>query len=299
VYLSYSGFSVFRQCARAYYYRYIGKPKLPEPGNRVHMLYGDVVGKLFEKYYEDRIWTKRNAALHMLDLVRPVLNKVVVQEIRRGGVFDWNEPGLKPGSRSIEEVEQEVRETIPRGIRGIKAHRLMGVEAHAEVVLNTSVRGHTLAGRADFIIRRIKPHNDLVLLDGKGSRWRDRYTDERQLRWYAMLYQMKKGVVPDRLAFLYWRFEPKECLDWVDATQKQLDDLKNAALEAIGKIEGAKRKLRGSEPGVCFLASPGSNCRLCDFQAVCPEGTRVLSDNTKTQILEDRNRGVEEGEVSF
>ena len=298
MYLSYSGFALYQNCRRAYYYRYLSDAKPPAP-NCVHMLYGDVVGKLFEKFYQDRLWQNKLVVMTMLDLVQSVLNKVIIQERKKGGTFDWQEPGLKPGTRSLEEVEEEIRETIPRGIRSIKHHRLGGIEADAEVVLDEVVEGHKIGGRADFIIRRVRPHNDLVIVDGKGSRWREKYTDNRQLRWYAMLYWLKHGVIPDRLGFLYWRFEPEKSMDWSEVTKNQLEALLEAVLETIKEIEVSKRKIRRVSPETVFWATPGSNCKLCNYQVLCTEGSRALSDNTKTQILEDAERGVEEGEVSF
>lgn len=300
MYLSYSGFAAFRSCRRSYFYRYVGKPSLPEPANRVHMLYGDVVGKLFEEFYRKRVWMEVEAESILADLVRPTLRDVMSREIKKGGVFNWKERGLKPGNRSLDEVEEEIRESIPRGIKSIKFHRLVGLEADAEVVLDSHVQGHKIAGRADFIIKRVRPHDDLVIIDGKGTRWFDKYTDARQLKWYAMLYRLKKNALPDRLGFLYWRKDPEESMSWIDVVPKQLDELQNAALEAIEEITAAREALTDlSNPGMIFYPALGSVCRVCDYQPVCPEGSKSLSDNTKKLIQEDLQHGVEDGEISF
>jgi CRISPR/Cas system-associated exonuclease Cas4 (RecB family) len=297
MYLSYTGFTTFRNCKRAYYYKYIFKPILAKPVNRVHMLYGDVVGKLFEKFYIDQIWRNREMIPILLSHVRPILNKVVIQEINKGGVFDWTEPGLKPGTRSIIEVEQEVRESIPRGVRSILRHRLLGVDVGTEVVLNSRVGGNVLAGRADFIIHRLRPYNDLVIIDGKGSRWREKFTDDRQLRWYSMLYQLRNKKIPDHVGFLYWRESEDTSLDWKEVSQTELNDLQNAALEMIKEILELKKQ-SGNATAV-FLATSGSRCQFCDYRQICPEGTRILSVNTKSQIREGAKCGVEEGEIDF
>jgi hypothetical protein len=268
----------------------------------VHKLYGETVGKLFEKLYNEKIWRKGETAMALIlsDMVRPTLNEVMVRETTRGNVFDWDEPGLKPGSRSVEEVEALVREAVVQGVQSIKRHRLMGQYAEAEVVLDVPYRGHTLAGRADFIIQRIRPHNDLVIIDGKGSYWRGKYVDARQLRWYAMLYRLKKGRLPDRLGFLYWRNTPEESVDWIGLEPDKIDDLLQAAKEAIQQIEAAGKSLReGGVPSLIFWATPGSDCRRCSYRPLCSEGSKALSDDTKAQIVEDRKRGVEEGDVSF
>lgn len=299
MYISYSGYALLVDCLRAYYFQYILKPLLETPDNRVHMLYGDTVGKIFESFYVDALW-KTNTTARMLDLVQPTLQKVITNERRKGGTFDWKEPGLKKGTRSIHEVEAEIRETVPRGLRSVRHHRLLSLNAQAEVKLDVTVEGHILGGRADFIMQRAKPVADHVIIDGKGSRWRDKYTNHRQLRWYALLHWVKFGFIPDRLGFLYWRYEPEESLDWSTVTEEALIELKVAALAAIATVEEANREvLKGADPLKVFPASPGSSCTLCRYKDVCPEGRRALSKEAKAELKDDMKRGVEDGEVSF
>ena len=300
MYLSYSGYALLIDCLRAYYFQYILKPVLTKPDNRVHMLYGDVVGKIFEAFYTEALW-KNNTTSSMLDRVKPTLQKVITNETKRGGTFDWKDPDLKKnGPHSIQEVEADIREAIPRGLRSVRHHRLLSLDAKAEVVLDSMVDGHKLAGRADLVMKRLKPTNDAIIIDGKGSRWRDKYTNHRQLRWYALLHWIKFGFIPDKLGFLYWRFEPEESLDWSTVTPEALTELKIAALEAIATVEKANRDiLQGAEPFAVFPASPGQGCKLCRYRELCPEGQRALSQAAKDEMKSDMLRGVEDGEVSF
>lgn len=299
MYISYSGYDTLLGCARTYYHRYIAKTKVLKPDNRVHMLYGDTVGKIFQAFYDDGLW-KANTTARMQALVKPTLQKVITNEVHKGGVFDWKELGLKEGTRSVLEVESEVKATITRGLLSVRQHCLLGADAKAEVVLDVMVDGHKLGGRADFIMTRVKPHNDRVIIDGKGSRWRDQYTDHRQLRWYALLHWVKFGTIPDRLGFLYWREEPKTSLDWSTTTAQALNELKAAVLLALESVEQSNRDiLRGANPLKLFPTSPGKNCVRCSYLEVCPDGQRAISDETKKAIAEDRKRGVENGEVSF
>jgi len=302
MYISYSADKVFSDCPRSYYHKYVDKTPLPKPDNRVHMLYGDVVGKIFEAFYRDQLW-KGDPLANLLALVRPTLKRVVEDETRKGGVLNWNEPGLKEGTRSLAEIEHEVRETIPWGLKSIKHHRLLGNGAQAEMVLDTDVEGHRIGGRADFVLRRFEPHGDLVIVDGKGSRWGAKYTNTRQLRWYAMLYWLKFGEVPARLGFLFWRYKPEESMAWSTVTLTDLEVLKTAILSTIKEIETAKQTLvqlgPKAKPGAVFLAKPGGDCKLCGYLPICPEGTRALTQDIKFEIAEASQRGVEDGEVSF
>jgi hypothetical protein len=125
-------------------------------------------------------------------------------------------------------------------------------------------------------MRRIGPHHDLVLLDGKGSKYRDKYVDHRQLKWYSMLHRLKFGHAPDRLGFVFWRFEPEKSLDWVESSSNELDELQNSVLIAIREIEAAKMSVhKGEIPAdKAFPAQPGKECRFCAYKQLCPEGKR-------------------------
>jgi len=302
MYISYSAHKVFLDCPRSYCHKYVDKTPLPEPDNRVHMLYGDTVGKIFEAFYRDQLW-KGDALVNLLALVKPTLEGVVSDEIKKGGMLNWKEKGLKEGTRSLVEIEHEVRETIPWGLKSIKHHRLLGNGAQAEMVLDTDVDGHRIGGRADFVLRRIAPHGDLVIVDGKGSRWRDKYTNHRQLRWYAMLYWLKFGEIPAKLGFLFWRYKPEESMDWSTVSLTELEDLKKAILASISEIEVAKQTLVQLGPkanrGAVFRPKPGEDCKLCSYLPLCPEGQRSMQPDIKAEIAASSLRGVEDGEVSF
>lgn len=303
MYLSYSGYKLYVECPRAYYHRYIAKTRPAKPDNRVNMLYGDAVGKIFEKFYADRMWRGSSVVEDLKSLVDPTLKRIVNYETKRGGVFDWKDPKLKKGTRSLEEVRKDVLETIPRGLRIIKNHRLLGKDAAAEVKLDVDLEGHRIGGRADFIMTRIEPHGDYVIVDGKGSKYREKYVSERQLRWYAMQHRLKFGTIPDSLAFLFWRFEPEESMDWFETSERDLDELQQGVLSSIGKIETSTKELvqlgRGAKPGAIFMATTGQHCSLCSYVEECPEGKTSLSDESKEQSKKDRESGVEDGGFSL
>jgi hypothetical protein len=280
MYLSYSGFKVYEQCPRYYYHKYVKKTALLQPDNRVGMLYGSVVGVLFEEFYQNQTWKAENPLEVLLARVSPVLEKTIAREISKGGIFDWSESRVYS---SVGDVETAVRETIPRGLSAIRLHRLVGRQATAEMKLDSKVGEHLLAGRADFVIRRHK-HEDLVLLDGKGSRWRDKYVDRRQLKWYAMLFQEKFSTLPDRLGFLYWQSEPADSIDWVEYTLNDITVLRETVLNSVSEIEaGAWQMAQVNSEGdrerlyKAFPTRPSRECSLCSFRELCEEGKAYLS----------------------
>jgi len=315
VYVSYSGYKLYVNCPQAYWHSYINNTVIPgEPENRVNSLYGSVVGVLFERFYNDKLWKKSGQAEKaLLDLVETELDTVIKDEttpskFRPAGIVKWQGrkgDGLDPKANytSRDELVADIRDAIPRGIRSIKHDRLLGKYAEAEVKLNTSIQGgkHMLGGRADMIVYRGRPHNDRVIVDGKGSKWRERYVDPTQLKWYAALFAMRNdGELPDKLAFLYWRFSPPESMDWVDFNESDIQELLGDVTKAIEEIdqgsqglspvsvetmkeEGPPAKVRRIFPAKGARKAEDGPCRFCNFISLCPEGAQAIAASKKAK----------------
>jgi len=296
MYLSYSGFKSYDSCPKAYWYRYVGKTPLSEPENKVNSIYGSTVGRLFELFYANQIWKQSNTIETLLGMVEPELDDTIQKE-RRNGVIDYTDKRSNYASRDA--LVADIRAAIPRGIAIIRHHRLIGADAAAEVKYDTMIEGHTIGGRADFVLRRVAPHRDRVLLDGKGSRHREKYVDDRQLVWYAMLHRIRHGSPPDRLGFVFWRYEPEESLDWINFTAADLDGLLAHVLSTVRKIDGGintlisgSKEVQKQVMGDVFQAQPGQGkCKLCSYLAICPEGQ---SFTAKHQIPVYAGEGVED-----
>jgi hypothetical protein len=253
VYISYSGYKLYSQCPRAYWHRYISHTKAATPDNRVNSLYGIMVGLVFEAFYDEQMWRRKSYLADMLGYLEPCYTRMVAQETRKGDILNYEDPTAN--YHSPEELLVDVREAVVRGLQTIRHHRLVGPWAKAEVKLDSQVGGHILGGRADFIIRRTPPDNDLVLLDGKGSRWREKYVDRHQLLWYAMLCRCH-GVGIDRLGFLYWRCEPVEAVGWVPYKPVDATGYQAVVLATLDRLEGVKGE-------AAYPAVVGDWCKFC------------------------------------
>lgn len=289
MYLSYSGFKAYTSCPRMYWHQYIAKTKLEVPDNKVNSLFGTLVGGLFETFYSERLWRETHIEQKLQDLVLPHYIRMVANETRTGAIR-WKPEDPKAKYTDPEALLVDARETIPRGLAIIRQYRLLGpTQSEAEVKLDCVVDGHIIGGRADFLIRRIAPHRDLVLIDGKGSEWRDKYVDPRQLHWYALLHRLKYGISVDKLGFVFWRSPPETALDWVPFTEEHLAELQASILGAITQIDEAKTRLRLAPVDAqmallneMFLVSPGDRCRLCTYMVVCPDGNQFLNAQVPT-----------------
>lgn len=284
MYLSYSGYKKYLECPLAYYHSYIAKTKKPTPDDRIGMVYGSVVGNLVEDFYNLKLWKEKNPVQILLAKAPSALRKVMAEE-SKNGTFLWkdNNTYKKP-----DDILADVIKSVPQAIEIIRRHRLLGVDAKAEVKLDSDVQGHRFGGRADVIMTRLAPHSDRIIYDGKGSKYRDQYVDVRQLYWYSLLNQVQRGFLPDRVAFVFWRFDSATAVDWHPVTSEHVLELREEVLAAIGQIEASKKKRLPQ----AFEARPSaSKCRLCPYTFTCQAGQTILS---KDRPADSDTMGVED-----
>jgi len=286
MYLSYSGFKSYVQCPYSYWHKYVNKTTLLTPENTVNSLYGSTVGILFEGFYADKLWRSKDYESVLQSRVEETFDKAVKDQ--RGRIVDWNDEKANYHSRA--ELLADVRETIPRGLQIIRENRLIGPQADAEVKLDSKFGPHLVGGRADFIIRRVEPHKDLVILDGKGSKWGGKFVEDTQLKWYAVLHRARLNVVPDALGFVFWRFEGEKAITWVKFTSADLDVLQheilttmNRVATSIDRLQGVSGKLKAFDElrQELFPAQAGDNCRLCAYADLCEEGKAKVAEPSR------------------
>jgi len=299
MYLSYSGYKYLRDCALRYWFAYVGQPDLGKEENAVNTLYGSIVSSLIEDFYERELWRSRDPKPRKLvmDLVDETVQRVIDEESnKKGRYIEFDGEGSNYASR--EELEADVRDTVPRALGAIRFHRLLGPMARAEIKLDSEVDGHKLGGRVDFMIRRAKPLCDKVILDGKGSKKRAvRYLDWDQLLWYGVLHRERFGKAPDKLGYFLWRFSPQDALMWLDFDEGKLDAFKAKVMGIIAQTAAWLEETDGQgieQVKKTFKPKPSQqNCRFCTFatQDLCPRGAAVVKK------LEARRRAAPHGAV--
>jgi hypothetical protein len=241
-----------------------GKKK-PEKKSEHHAVMGIVLADMCEFFYNDEEYKNPRGLMQRLERkVRRSFDRQL-----RKKYIDWR---VSPARDEMWEVIWEGTEGF---IQTVKANKLLGPYARSEVELLGYINKWTpVGGRADIIIRR----DDLgvMILDGKNSKSKGKYTDPDQLRWYALCYYLFYGKLPDRLGFVYFRYpagkpilddegnqtlEREVGVDWVEFTREDIQGLAQRAVTA--------RKLMDKEK---FEATPkASMCRWCEFETVCEE----------------------------
>lgn len=236
-----------------------GRPK-PKPeiiSPRHHAVMGIVIQYAIEKMYNDELWRNpKTLQLTLLDIVEREWDR---QEADPRNQMDY---------RNIDQTRSELLQICRDGVIGylktMQTHRFLGPYAKAEVDLVGWVDKYTqVGGRADMIIRR--DDTGIIILDGKNTKHRDS-PDPDQLRWYALLFQLSYRQLPDRLAFVWYRYpaNPETGETGITMVPFSEEDVKNLATRVVD----ARLKMRKE----LFAPTPTpSKCKNCDFETVCPE----------------------------
>ena len=257
LYLSYSGRKCYLTCPKQYEFRYILKDK--SSGDPRNSLFGSSIGKVFEWFYSNNLWSKddpESAAMAVIDDAVDVTYDA--EEYSRGT------------DRQFElQLMSDMKKFVPLGVKTIRDNGFLTPYSRAEVNLTVNyIHPSTglslrLGGRADFI--HSKDMRDVWILDGKASKHRQKYVDSDQLIWYAVLHYLKFRVAPTRLGFIFWAF-PEDPLLWVaygsDDMRALVSDTVRVANEIISKN---------------FAAKTSGECRRCPYLGKCEDGTKYIA----------------------
>jgi hypothetical protein len=261
------------------------KPK-PHKDSRHHAVMGIVIQGVLEQMYNQEWW---RTPRELPDLLAKELDAQFKVETRKNYI-DWRVAGM-----TRVEMFQICRAGVFGFLKTYKAHKLSGQYARSEVDYPAYInKWNPIGGRIDFILRREQdPLKGVTILDGKNGKHRGKYTDPDQLRFYALAFYLKTGVMPDRVGFVYFRYphgwippeaewpkddagapvrpEPDSGIEWVPFT---LEDLKGLAQRAVDARKGMELEE--------FPATPRPPmCRLCDYETVCKERQAQKAKNRR------------------
>lgn len=254
-YISYSARHTYLTCPKKY--RFIYVLKAPRSKDISSSIVGSTVGILFQWFYQRDLWKLAN--------VRCAMESMIPDAIREAFRNSKTEIDTDLALRT----EPEIPKYIANGLEIIRSNRLLRQENLAEVdltICKNKTETHPvikLGGRADFILR---DPSEAIILDGKASAQRDKYTDPEQLIWYALQYYLKFRKAPDRIGFLFWGF-PENPMKWIEYTDEDLRNSYRKTLTVVSDISAGK-----------FAPNLSSNCKICDYRPQCPEGNQFILD---------------------
>lgn len=266
LYLSYSGRKTYQTCPRKYRCAYVLK-KAAEDDPR-NTIFGICIGKIFEWFYNKKLWARPDVEVACMKSVDDVINELCYS----------GKTNVSAYPDFIDSLRDELRRFVPPTIKTIREHKLLTPHSRSEIDLTVDYtskkHGLTLrlGGRADFVHRA----DSVWIIDGKGSKHRERYIDSHQLIWYAILHYMKYHIAPSRLGFLYYKF-PDDPVQWIMYDENSMrKDLEHTFQVASDILAGK------------FETTPSGECRLCKYGYDCSDGVKFLAQkrSEKRELIE-------------
>jgi hypothetical protein len=255
-YLSYSGRSTYKICPYKYKLKYIDR--VPIKRDPRSAMPGWVLGKVFQWFYDRQLWMHSDAVQACLSCVPEAVDASFIHEkLDVTKEFDFRQ-------RMI----QEVRALVPGGVEIIRQNGFLTNYSLTEVDLSVGCErdGYDfmlrMGGRCDFI--HSHDRLNVTIVDGKATRWREKYVDPEQLLWYGVQHTIKYHVCPKRLGFIFWAF-PHDPLMWIDFDTA-------AMVKLVGEIFETMKSIRAKS----FGATPSNDCKLCEYRSMCEVGTNYM-----------------------
>lgn len=282
MWLSYSQLSQYKTCPKQYDYDRVSETEPPVRESRHNAIIGTVVQRVFEDFYNDEIWRRESGVLEELQ----DRGDQYFQEFLDNNYVNFDDVTCRFDGPS--EVLSEIREIIPKSIKGIQRETLIGPYAQSELEIKTSLGSDQLIGYLDFVIRQAAPSDEpggsgtLMILDGKTSRHREEYVEEDQLHFYALLFCLRYHKLPDKMGFFYYRFadDPEQAIQWVPVEKEEVFRMKQEAKRVIGEVKSRE-----------FEARPKySHCQWCQWEEICEERQQQIQENRQ-------ERGHDESEI--
>lgn len=276
IWLSYSAYSQYKKCPKQYYLKRVKKQEPPVKDSKHNAIIGSVVQRVYEDFYNDELWRRgKDTSAELMERAEKYYYEFIDTEY-----VDFDD--VKCRFDSIHEPLKELLEIIPKVLKGIKREKFLGPYAKSEV--DIKVRFGTsdfLLGYLDFVIRT--QDDELLLIDGKCSKHRDKYVDETQLYYYALMFYMRYKTLPDKMGFFYFRFadDEEKAVDWLPVDKTKIKELREDIEDTIDNIQ--KR---------VFPAQPKySHCQWCPYEQICSERQEQKKKNrAKRQLKSTKSK---------
>lgn len=244
--ISYSDYRTYIDCPRLYKLRADRVPP-PEKESKYFALYGLLVERFFKKYTNEVAKTGRQLTD---ENIKSVL-KEIWDYVLEVNYVNWDEPWVKKTSDQIFDM------ALADVIENMHTFTFWK-DSRSEVSFNVHLKksGDIITCRMDFIHE--PQGGPIEIIDGKGKMKIDTNIDLDQLYFYALVYLLNKGRLPDKLGFLYYRFK---IIKYIDFNMDVIKEFKD-------KLALVKQAIKLDKE---FVAKVGlsKQCRWCPYKCTC------------------------------
>ncbi|RMI32297.1 RecB family exonuclease [Nocardia stercoris] len=236
----------FKQCPLKYRFRAVDR--IPERPSR-YAVRGTVVHAVLESLYE--LPSSERDVERAAALVAPTWARLLAQEPRLAEVLDDGDT-----DSFVAEADRLVR-----GYYRLEDPTAFDPQSREELVEATTADGTPLRGYVDRI--DVAPTGQLRIVDYKTGRTPSTEREGAalfQLKFYALILLRSRGILADQLRLLY--LADGEILTYAPDRTELLRF--EQILAALWRAVSAARESGDFPP------NPGTYCRFCDFQPLCP-----------------------------
>lgn len=238
----------YTDCPRKYKFE-ADRVEPPKKDNRYYAVRGSVMQKFFELYSNGHYPSHLELTF---EPVRRYLKPFYDRELSYNHV-DWKDIMSK---RSRDGLLDEISEVIEQNLLKLDIYST-GMRSEMKYTV-TLKNGDELVGKVDF--EKTYPDGTVALLDGKSTGTVGKNIELDQLLFYAWLYRVKEGKLPDKLGFIYYQM----CLlDW-----KRFDEV-----DVVGAVKRILGSLEAAKTAKDFPPTPSAKaCKYCSYMGLCKEG---------------------------
>lgn len=265
--LSYHAWKDWKDCPKKYFLKNRKKADPTVERNDYAKVYGLLVESFFTNYVN--IW--RFETPYMPPAFIRMKLEILYQNLKPTLTVNWTAFYAKLTEAEI--FEQAYQDICV--IMDTPESNNLFLNTKSEVSFSIATKnGVDITGRPDFIHTHPVMGNVLIF-DGKGSTKVKKNVDENQLLFYALLYRLHYGAMPNELGFFYYRFNT------LAPVEINADILNKFRAQLSLDI---KALLAESE----FKATPcPKSCKYCDYRVGCKEKEeRDLKHKRKSKITD-------------
>lgn len=270
--ISYSSFRNYIDCPRKYRW-HLDRVDPPVEPSKYFALYGLLVQKFFEHLCNNHYKNNPNLKPEQIR----TLMKQQWHFILKDNHVIWDEPWCRETS---EEIFEGAFQDVLKNMSELNFYKNTKSEVVFETLLKKSQ--DLITGRMDFLY--INPHNEVEILDGKGTNKIETNVDADQLYFYALLYLLKYKRLPDKLGFVFYKFHMIEYIEF---------DL-NTILEFKNKLALVKKSIKEDTTWAPKVKIT-KQCKWCEYSLICDAFKEKKSENAskrKSSINVENTGGI-------
>jgi CRISPR/Cas system-associated exonuclease Cas4 (RecB family) len=244
--LSASGIKKYRECEKAFWYKYVSDVEPPEEGEIEHFEVGNTVHDSIENLLNK-------------DDITSLSQKEVLSELREEELsLEYNYQDSEKVQSCLELASKFISEYV---------ENVFSVEKE----MNMTVNGMKFKGYADLIadLDMDGDHLSDVVVDWKTGSVNDEWKERVQGGMYAKMVRRETGNWPDSIVFVYLNEDTLSKHHRIADGEVHWNDHKNTYWE---EIEGDVSDITNSAFNDEWEAKPESaNCYFCDYKYACSD----------------------------